>query len=127
MSAFNVTKSRDAYSSGDQNYYNVGNYCTDEAIMKQHALHMKLNNLLWRYSMTHNGEKIDWRNKEQDKYTICYNCAFNEYRTIHIWDCNYNCKYIGIYFINKEVAEAAIEEVVKPFINENPDFDWKGM
>ena len=40
-------------------HYAVANYCTDKAIMEQRALHETLNRLLWRYSMEHEGDKID--------------------------------------------------------------------
>ena len=108
----------------DDNRFNVGNYCTDKDIMKQHALHMKLNNLLWRYSMTHSGDGIDWNDVSETKFFIFY-CA-----TMDKFSCaEYSIlKYIGaVPFISEETAKAAIEEIVKPFIAEHPDFDLTKM
>lgn len=101
--------------------YNVGNYCTNKELMKQRALHETLNRLLWRYSMQHDGDEMDWSDKWQDKYRICYNVAEDWYYV----DENQFHKVEGaIYFISEEVAEDAIEKVVKPFIKQHPEFEW---
>lgn len=111
-------------SSVDVGIFNAGNYCTDEGIMKQHALHMKLNNLLWRYSMTHGGDSIDWDDGSEIKVNIYYDTTMDEFGT-----AEYSIlKYFGVVpFISEETAKAAIEEIVKPFIAEHPDFDLTKM
>lgn len=108
----------------DELCYECGNYCTDENIMKQHALHMKLNNLLWRYSMTHGGDKIDWHDMCEAKYRIFYDCKVNNFQV----DYSSATRNIGaVYFTVPKIAEAAIEEIVKPFLKEHPDFDVAKM
>lgn len=108
----------------DDGRFNAGNYCTDRDIMKQHALHMLLNNLLWRYSMTHGWDEIDWNDQNANKYTIVYDKVTNRFAL----DYNYASKQIGvIYFYNQKSAMAAIEEVVNPFIAAHPDFDVTKM
>ena len=55
--------------------HKVANYCTDKAIMEQRALHEVLNRLLWRYSMEHDGDKIEWNSdpyKNEVKTFIYY-------------------------------------------------------
>lgn len=108
----------------DDGRFNAGNYCTDRDIMKQHALHMLLNNLLWRYSMTHGGNGIDWDDGSEIKVNIYYNMELDEFgiTTYSI------LKYFGaVPFVSEETAKAAIEEIVKPFIAEHPDFDVTKM
>ena len=121
---FDVRRSFDQGTISDDLYYNSSNYCTDKDIMTQHALHMKLNNLLWRYSMTHGGDSIDWNNRNKTKVVIYYNAALDKF------GCS-RCvgfKYFGdVPFTDEETAEAAIEEIVKPFIEEHPDFDVTKM
>lgn len=39
-------------------------------------------------------------------------------------DTNDAFKYQGVYFSTREGAERAIEEVIKPFIKEHPEFVW---
>lgn len=101
--------------------YNVGNYCTDKALMEQRALHETLNRLLWRYSMQHGGDEIDWLDTRQSKYYIYYNALDKEYSVSN----NQWCKSEGaVYFISIKVTEDAIKEIVKPFIEQYPDFEW---
>lgn len=121
---FEVRGTAESKCSSDDLCYNCANYCTDKDIMEQHALHMKLNNLLWRYSMTHSGEGIEFGPFSAQKYYIAYDAGEKEFYT----DWNDSIKCVGaIYFDSEETAEAAIEEIVKPFIAEHPDFDLTKM
>ena len=97
----------------DNYLFECGNYCTDKNIMKQHALHMKLNNLLWRYSMTHGGDSIDWDYNTKTNFYIYYNTITDEF----VSDDYNTLKYVGaVPFDSEETAKAAIDEIVKPFI-----------
>ena len=120
----NVYGDIEVESQVNYNRFKLANYCTDENIMKQHALHMLLNNLLWRYSMTHGGDSIDWDNQNKTKVVIYYDTALDEFGT-----AEYSIlKYFGaVPFVSEETAEAAIDEIVKPFIAEHPDFDLTKM
>ena len=123
-SDFNCLRTIENNTELDNYLFECGNYCTDEDIMKQHALHMLLNNLLWRYSMTHGGDKIELGMFSTQKYYIAYDASHKEFYT----DWNIDLKNVGvIYFDSEETAEAAIEEIVKPFIAEHPDFDLTKM
>lgn len=123
-SDFNCLRTIENNTELDNYLFECGNYCTDKGIMKQHALHMKLNNLLWRYSMTHGGDSIDWHDVSETKFNIYYNMVADEFRC-----SEYSLlKYFGaVPFADIETAEAAIEEIVKPFIAEHPDFDLTKM
>lgn len=103
-----------------QQLHNVGNYCTDKAIMEQRALHEILNRLLWRYSMEHGGDKIDWGNVS-DKYAIYYESDTKKYK-VACWQTVY---YSGnVYFRTENVALAAIEAIINPFIAAHPEFKF---
>ena len=60
--------------------YAAANYCTNKAFMEQRALHEILNRLLWRYSMRHDGDEMDWFDMEQSKYYIYYHAFEGEYK-----------------------------------------------
>ena len=121
---FDVERSNEFKTPVDDYTYSSANYCTDVNIMKQHALHMKLNNLLWRYSMTHGGDSIDWDYNTKTKFFIYYNAAMG----LFVCDAYVTLKYVGaVPFTSIETAKAAIEEIVKPFIEEHPDFDLTKM
>lgn len=100
------------------NLHQIANYCTDRNLMQQRAYHEILNRLLWRYSMEHDGDKLDWGCKIQQKYyVVC------EDRWEASW--TYNLRSPGrVYFISQQVAENAIKEIIKPFMEEHPDFKW---
>lgn len=93
--------------------YSVANYCRDKGLMERWALHETLTRLLWRYSeMNGGGEK-------RGGYFI-YRSNMEDMRVGH---CTYaTCG--DVYFRKKEVAEAAIEEVVTPFMEAHPEFVW---
>lgn len=109
----------DATDVFDDGVYSVANYCTDEELMNQRALHETLNRLLWRYSMAHDGDKIDWSDRGIKKWYIC------DVDNKIILSYFYQQRVDGvIYFHTKGIALTAIEEIVKPFIEEHPDFVW---
>lgn len=94
--------------------FNNGNYCTDRSIMEQRLLHETLNRLLWRYSMEHKAEN-------HTPCEIFYDCE------LKVWISGYlnrKCNYLSPRFDSKEIAENAIEEIVKPFMESHPNFKW---
>lgn len=104
----------------DDAFYKIANYCTDKAIMEQRALHETLNRLLWRYSMEHDGDKINWENANQNKYFILFDYTCKEFCT----GCKFDMKHSNIYFYTRKIAEAAIKEIIEPFMEAHPEFKW---
>ena len=106
--------------ASDNCCYNIANYCTDENLMKQRALHETLNRLLWRFSMQNGGDKIDWRNEFQNKWVINFNYSDNSFFV----ENKPQLRSFNPCFISKEIVERAIDEIIKPFMKEHPDFEW---
>ena len=105
-------------SGGDDWRYKAANYCTDKTLLEQRALHETLNRLLWRYSMEHDGDKIDWSDSST-KCRIYYERG--EYALVN----NYKENAIGtVYFHTNEIAKAAIKDIIEPFMAAHPDFKW---
>lgn len=104
----------------DLNLYNVANYCANKELMQQRALHEILDRLLWRFSMENDGDKIDWGNNYQSKYRIVFNCQNYNF----VIESNQYIKNDRNYFYSRKTAERAIEEIIKPFMKEHPDFVW---
>ena len=101
----------------DRGCFNAANYCTDESLMERRALCETLNRRLWRYSMEHDGDKIDWDGEEY-RYYIFYNIGNKKWLVgsiCHSWD-------FAVFFYSLEIAKNAIKEVVIPFVEENPEF-----
>ena len=104
----------------DDVMYAIANYCTDKALMEQRALHEILYRQLWSFSMIHNGDKLDWDDAAH-RYYIYYDHFCAKYR---IGDANNHQTINTIYFYSKEIAQRAIDEIIKPFITEHPNFKW---
>lgn len=102
----------------DLTRYNNANYCTDEELLDQRALEEILARRLWRYSMEHGGDKIDW-SSNKSKYVIYYNAENGLFYTTN----NVISQAINAtYFIDRKTAVDAIEMVIKPFMKEYPSF-----
>lgn len=99
----------------DDELYSIANYCHDRGMMEQRALHETLNRLLWRYSETHGDQMI------AKQHAICSAWDDDEFYTLF---CVSGKQQGTIYFSSRDVAVAAIEEVVKPFMEAHPEFVW---
>lgn len=108
------------------NYYATANYCTDKKLMTQRALHETLNRLLWRFACENGELKNEWDNSpKQESCHYHYYIYFNRYDNLFDISRNYLIKCEGIiYFSSYEIAEQALEKIVKPFMKEHPDFVW---
>ena len=105
--------------NGNRHLHKVANYCTDKELLQQRAYEETLNRLLLRYSMEHDGDKIDWNNY---KYYIYYSHKTKRYD----WTVTMTYCTIGIpYFYSEETVINAIKEIVEPFVRDHPDFILK--
>jgi hypothetical protein len=116
-----VIRTYDMDDMNDRECHKVGNYCTDASLLQQRALHETLSRLLWRYSMEHDGDKIDWNISDQRKHYIFVDVDTNQFHVDHSWTC---CGIDRIYFYSKRIAEDAIEEIIKPFMAQHPEFKF---
>ena len=89
--------------------------------MKQRALHETLNRLLWRYSMEHGGDEIDWSDDITPKWKIAFDYCQMKWK---VYDMPYHKDVGVIYFNTKEISKNAIKEIIEPFIKEHPEFKW---
>ena len=113
-----VVSSCDFTYDYDLTRHNNANYCTDEELLDQRALEEILARRLWRYSMEHDGDKIDW-SSNKSKYVIYYNAENGLFYTTN----NVISQAINTtYFIDRKTAVDAIEMVIKPFMKEYPSF-----
>lgn len=114
-----VAQFHELHDNDDNRRFDIANYCADYSLMKQRALHETLDRLLWRYSMTHNGNEIDWTNRNTIKYRIV--CRNGKFSVEASWlNINIGC----VAFAFEEIAEHAIIEIIEPFMKEHPEFKW---
>lgn len=89
--------------------YDLGNYfqTTQEAekVAEKIKIYTKLKDLALRLNK---GEEIDWKNKGQLKYYICFDNENNKLR----YSYYYNCHDIGqIYCLDENFLDIAIKEI----------------
>lgn len=118
-----VISTGEVNSNSDNLAYKVANYCTDKELLQQQAYRETLNRLLWRYSMEHDGDKInwDWDHIGKPAHYIYYSYTNAIFVTGHT---THSKSFERVYFYTKEIAKNAIKEIVEPFIAEHPDFKW---
>ncbi len=109
------TMSADTNTPTDEELYAIANYCRDKGLMEQRALHETLNRLLWRYSETHGDQMF------AKQHAISRTWDDDEFYTLF---CVSGKQQGTVFFSSHDVAVAAIEEVVKPFLAAHPEFVW---
>lgn len=118
--AFCVGVGSEEYSDVWKELWDVANYFNDKRFANQVALHQLLYRKLLKFAYDNECEDDQRWDCENRHWCIRYDhCdkvfCVTWYDTFH---------YSGVYFPTRESAECAIEEVVKPFMNEHPDFVW---
>ena len=109
----------DADSREDDRLFDNVNYFNDEYFANQVALHQLLYRKLLKFAYENDCEDREWGTK-YEHWRIYYDTDSDKFDI----DVNDAFKYQGVYFLTREGAERAIEEVVKPFMKEHPEFVW---
>ena len=116
---------------GDVNYYEhdedfeddllsqTANYFNDKDFAQQVALHQLLYRKLLKFSYDNDCEDEEW-NGANDHWLIVY-YPLNDDFIISNVQC---VKDYTVYFSTEEGASRAINEVIRPFMKEHPDFVW---
>lgn len=117
LSNNDVREYRDTSDLGDSGAYNAANYFNDEVFAWQVALHQLLYRKLLKFAYDNECEDTKEWDGSNRHFCIVYE---NKYET---W-VDHSCKQFTVYFSTREGAERAINEVVKPFVKEHPDFVW---
>ena len=98
------------------------NSFNDKEFAKEIFLRQLLYRKLEKYAWDNGAEDVEWNKcKLNYHYTIVYDVNAEEFTvTIISWHQNLT----SVYFSSREIAEKAIENVVKPFMKEHPNFKW---
>lgn len=91
----------------DKAVYALGNCFETREEAKFEVEKLKVIAELKRFAMEHN-EPMDWRDENQKKYFICYDCGKNKMMYIDYWN---TLKNDNIYFSSAEIAEQAIKTI----------------
>lgn len=105
----------------DDEHHKVANYCADRELMCQRALHETLNRLLWRFSLENGGDN-EWDGIACHWY-ITLQDGVGEKKLGVEWTSQWHHQGV-VFFSSIRAAERAIDEIIKPFMKEHPDFVW---
>lgn len=109
-----VTEIREANETFDDKQYGCSNYFNDKDFAKQVMLHQLLYRKLLKFKFERDNPII------RDRY---FYISKDKSLRIEISDFkNKNCNCV--YFNSLATANLAIEDIVKPFLKEHPDFIW---
>lgn len=109
----------EAGSCQDDVLFDNVNYFNDMYFANQVALHQLLYRKLLKFAYENDCEDREWGTK-YEHWRIYYDTHSDTF-DISVNDV---FKYQGIYFSTMRGAERAIEEVIKPFMKEHPEFVW---
>lgn len=97
------------------------NSFNDKDFANQVYLHELLNRKLLKYAYDNEAEDVKWNKDYNRHYYIYFDYQFNEF----IVTSNSNhWKNFYVYFSNLKIARQAIKDVIKPFMEEHPEFVW---
>lgn len=97
------------------NYFNNYNFAT------QVALHQLLYRKLLKYAYENDAIVKDWTDSHIKKFLITKSIDKDKFYI----DWNHAVKYgSSIYFTDEMVAQKAIEDIIKPFMEEHLEFVW---
>ena len=104
----------------DNMFFKDANYFADENFAKQVALHQLLYRKLLKFAYDNGVEDT----AEWDGVNSHWHIIYNKVNDVFITMKKLASKDFTVYFSTEEGAERAIEEVVKPFVKEHPEFKW---
>lgn len=115
-----VIGKREYNSNLDNTMYNNINYFNDREFAEQMSLKWLLYRKLEKYAWDNGAEDVEW-DCNNDHFFIFYNYVDKNFNVavMSAWKANN-----VVYFSDEEVAKSAIKDVVKPFMEEYPEFVW---
>ena len=119
---FEVIEYVENHIERDVERFSNGNYYNNKGFAEQVAMDMNLQQKLRKFVYENSGGKELWKCKDVGKYYIALDADFNKW----IWRLEwFERNPFQVYFKDLETVERAIEEVVRPFCKENPNYRFQ--
>lgn len=109
-------ETRDIFDNHNIDYVN---YFNDKAFANQVMLHQQLNRKLLKYAYDNDAEDWEWDGIALHHY-IFFDIKNHTFKV----DVDTRLRSQNVYFSKRKVAGQAIEDVIKPFMKEHPEFVW---
>ena len=115
-----VWSDTDLCADADNRRYDAANYFNDRQFAEQVALHQLLYHKLLKFAYDNEFEDTKKWELYNRHWRIYYDHIANDFAIIEDTSAQNQC----VYFSTGVGAKRAIEEVVKPFMKEHPEFVW---
>lgn len=119
-SGFKIVTYIEYNDNTDNKYYNSGNYFNNREVAEQVALEMNLQQKLRKFTYDNGWTEELWGDKKVTKYSICFDVIDNKFEIYF----NNLTKRNDVYYKTEGIAQRAIDEIIIPFMKENPTFKW---
>lgn len=119
INSFGIARTTEKHVPISTDFQNVVNYFNDEDFAKQVALHQLLYRKLLKFAYDNECEDREWGIKHAH-WHIFYDTSDDKFYV----EPNDAFKHQGVYFSSRNGAERAVEEIIKPFMKEYPEFVW---
>lgn len=103
------------------NMITAANSFNYETFANQVYLHELLNRKLLKYAWDNEAEDCEWDKTNVNSHYFIY---FDSAKGHFVVGDNHYCHSQNIYFSSENVAKQAIEDIIKPFMMEYPEFVW---
>ena len=120
LSSGSVGYMEDYLDCQDDSQYDAANYFNDKDFAQQVALHQLLYRKLLKFAYDNECEDNQTWNKVNCHYYIGYNINEDRFYV----DATVAFKHNDVWFCSRDSANRAIEEIIKPFMKEHPEFVW---
>lgn len=102
----------------DERYLNLNCY-NNKDFCHQMKLHWLLYKKLYKFSLENGWSEDLWRDRNVDKWFYMKNAVSGKY------DCYASCLFkddFKVYFVSQDICQQAVEEIIKPFREEHPEY-----
>ena len=119
---FSSLKLTENYNELGDMKFNNGNYYNNKEFAEQVAMDLNLQQKLRKFTYENGWSDELWEDTNTIKYSVFFDWLFKNwcFGTTLV-----NRNLFDVYFKDAEVARRAIEEVVKPFCQENPNYRFQ--
>lgn len=104
----------------DDESFECSNYFNDEQFARQVALHQLLYRKLLKFAYDNGFEDTAEWNGANEHWLIIYYKLDDDFGVVNMEAA----KELSVYFSTEEGASRAINEVIRPFMKEHPEFVW---
>lgn len=104
----------------DNDLHRIVNYFNDKKFAEQVALHQLLYRKLLKFAYDNGFEDTAEWNGANEHWLIIYYKFDDDFGVVNME----TAKELSVYFSTEEGASRAINEVIRPFMKEHPEFVW---